>query len=65
MKEQLFFIAYGRLWCDVGSGEQLYHQMQFTTHAPREVRLAGSIVNSIEFQKIFQCGDRLRQCELW
>jgi endothelin-converting enzyme len=64
-KEQMFFVANGRSWCSKASGKELYRRMQSNAHAPEQVRLAGSIDNSLEFKNAFQCPDRTPSCKLW
>ncbi|KAG0195124.1 hypothetical protein BGX33_004180, partial [Mortierella sp. NVP41] len=53
--EQLFFISYGRLWCQNRRPEAAVQQIRADPHSPSKWRINGAIQNSPEFAKAFKC----------
>ncbi|KAK3838096.1 MAG: hypothetical protein J3R72DRAFT_402781 [Linnemannia gamsii] len=68
--EQLFFISYGRLWCEKTRPEALVSQIQTKNHSPNKWRINGVVQNSPDFAKAFQCKvgtpmNPIKKCEVW
>lgn len=64
-KEQMFFVAWGRGFCESGTGEEIFRRMELTAHAPERVRLLGTVENSEEFKEAFGCPNKAPRCKLW
>ncbi|GAB6032160.1 NEDD8 protease Nep2 [Chamberlinius hualienensis] len=67
--EQLFFIQYGQIWCEVVSKEG-YIKYTKDAHSPGKYRTIGALSNSPEFARTFQCppGSAMnprKKCRLW
>ncbi|KAF9545334.1 hypothetical protein EC957_011088 [Mortierella hygrophila] len=68
--EQLFFIAYGRLWCKKMRPEALVSYVKTNPHSPAKWRINGVAQNSPEFAKAFKCKagapmNPNKKCEVW
>lgn len=68
--EQLFFIAYGRLWCNKMRPEALLNLVRTNPHSPAKWRINGVAQNSPEFSKAFKCKagspmNPAKKCEVW
>lgn len=68
--EQMFFINFGRIWCDKLTLAQYKKQVLTDEHSPRRWRVNGAIQNSRAFSQAFNCpaGSRMnpvKKCELW
>jgi predicted metalloendopeptidase len=69
--DQLFFIAFGSIWCETISADELESQIEFDEHSPNNVRVIGSLQNSQEFSRAFECpvGSRMNpsdnKCKVW
>ncbi|KAF9933261.1 hypothetical protein FBU30_006029 [Linnemannia zychae] len=68
--EQLFFISYGRLWCQKLRPEAGVQQLKTDTHSPAQWRINGAVMNLPEFSEAFKCkaGSAMnptKRCELW
>ncbi|XP_043288192.1 endothelin-converting enzyme homolog [Venturia canescens] len=67
--EQLLFLGYAHLWCEVNTPDSLRWKLQ-DTHCPGYVRLRGVLRNSQEFSKAWNCplGSRMnpeKKCQVW
>ncbi|XP_015834804.2 neprilysin isoform X1 [Tribolium castaneum] len=68
---QLFFIAFGSIWCETISPDDLESQIEYDEHSPNKIRVIGSLQNSKEFAQAFQCpvGSRMNpntnKCQVW
>ncbi|KAJ8983446.1 hypothetical protein NQ317_013319 [Molorchus minor] len=67
---QLFFIAYGSIWCESISIEDLRLQVEYDEHCPNSIRVLGTLQNSEDFAKVFNCprGSYMnpeRKCRIW
>lgn len=67
---QLFWIAYGQVWCSKHRPEALMLQMRNDPHSPGRFRTTGPAKNSADFSEAFQCaaGSKMvptKRCELW
>ncbi|KAI3326189.1 Metalloprotease [Xylariaceae sp. AK1471] len=63
-REQLFFIAFGQLWCDNYSESVVRQSVATDPHAPNFARIKGSVANSRAFQDAWKC-QKEPVCELW
>ena len=63
--EQLFFVAYGNLWCTKATPALLTRQVLADVHAPGEIRIKGTLQNSRGFKEAFGCPVKEPTCELW
>ncbi|KAG1689908.1 Endothelin-converting enzyme 1 [Nymphon striatum] len=67
---QLFWIAYGQLWCNKIKVEEAKRQWEIYAHPPGEIRLNGPLKHSQQFSKDFGCktDDEMNpklKCSLW
>ncbi|CAH0560910.1 unnamed protein product [Brassicogethes aeneus] len=68
---QLFFIAYGSIWCETTSPDDLESQLESDEHSPNSVRVIGTLQNSEDFARIFKCpkGSKMnpdrKKCKIW
>lgn len=53
--EQLFFIAFGNLWCETYTPAASRYALE-DSHCPGQMRLKGVLSNSEEFARTFKCG---------
>ncbi|KAK3315735.1 endothelin-converting enzyme [Apodospora peruviana] len=63
--EQMFFVAYGNLWCTKSTPGALTSQVLTDVHAPGQIRIKGTVMNSRGFREAFGCKVREPTCELW
>ncbi|KAF9154692.1 hypothetical protein BG015_000220 [Linnemannia schmuckeri] len=68
--EQLFFIAYGRLWCNKMRPAALLNLVRTNPHSPAKWRINGVAQNSPDFAKAFKCKagspmNPANKCEVW
>ncbi|KAG0371442.1 hypothetical protein BGX24_001670 [Mortierella sp. AD032] len=68
--EQLFFISYGRIWCNKMRPEALLNMVRNQIHSPAKWRINGVAQNSPGFAKAFNCpaGSPMNpatKCEVW
>ncbi|CDZ96882.1 M13 family peptidase [Phaffia rhodozyma] len=68
--EQLFFIAFGRIWAANVAPASLVAQVRSDPHAPNLYRVEGTLRNFEKFAEVFQCkkGSKMnptQRCELW
>ncbi|KAK3840063.1 MAG: hypothetical protein JOS17DRAFT_798110 [Linnemannia elongata] len=68
--EQLFFIAYGRLWCNKIRPAALLNIVRNNVHSPTKWRINGVAQNSPDFAKAFKCKvgapmNPAKKCEVW
>ncbi|KAG1651935.1 Neprilysin-2 [Nymphon striatum] len=67
---QLFWIAYGQVWCNKITVEQAKKSWQSNSHPPGEIRINGPLKHSQQFSKDFNCktDDEMNpklKCSLW
>jgi putative endopeptidase len=53
--EQLFFITYGALWCELETPAAEIEQIESDPHPPAHQRLHGTLANVPEFAEVFGC----------
>lgn len=68
--EQLFFIAFGNLWCSSLSPEIVKFLLKNDPHSPGKFRVIGTVSNMNEFSEAFQCpsGSAMnpaKKCQVW
>ncbi|KAI9282835.1 hypothetical protein BC943DRAFT_362365 [Umbelopsis sp. AD052] len=68
--EQLFFINYGRIWCQNIRPEKSVKRIYTDPHSPNRWRVNGVAQNSDEFAKAFKCPPKApmnteTKCHLW
>ena len=69
-QEQLFFIGFAQVWCSVNTPEALRLQVRNDPHTPSEFRVIGTLSNSHDFAKAFQCPlnspmNPEQKCAIW
>ncbi|RWS12030.1 endothelin-converting enzyme 2-like protein [Dinothrombium tinctorium] len=67
---QLFFIGFAQVWCSVTTPEALKLQILNDPHSPAQFRVIGTVSNSYEFAKEFNCKpgspmNPVKKCEVW
>lgn len=69
--EQLFFMAFGNVWCETLTKAAMKFALE-DSHCPGRIRLLGTLSNSKEFSNAFQCkpGQKMYQkekdrCIIW
>ncbi|CAH1159649.1 unnamed protein product [Phaedon cochleariae] len=67
---QMFFIAYGSIWCETTTIEDLKDQLEYDEHCPNSVRVIATLQNSEDFSRHFNCpaGSRMnpkKKCKIW
>lgn len=69
--DQLFFIAYGSIWCETPTVKDLQDQIEYDEHAPNSLRVIGTLQNSPEFSRAFNCPKKSymnpekSKCKIW
>uniref|UniRef100_A0A0N5B1Q2 Peptidase_M13 domain-containing protein n=1 Tax=Strongyloides papillosus TaxID=174720 RepID=A0A0N5B1Q2_STREA len=68
--EQLFFISFGRTFCEHNSKEILEEQIKIDSHTPAELRTIMALSNYKPFSNAFKCELNSKmnpedKCELW
>ncbi|KAF9079898.1 hypothetical protein BGX23_003009, partial [Mortierella sp. AD031] len=67
--EQMFFISFGRIWCEKRTPFSAENQITSDNHSPSRLRIIGSVQNSHEFARAFNCKPNtpmnpVKKCEL-
>ncbi|XP_017772968.1 PREDICTED: neprilysin-11 [Nicrophorus vespilloides] len=68
---QMFFIAYGSIWCESRNDASLIDQIRTDEHSPGKFRVLGTLQNSEDFSKAFNCpvGSNMNpersRCRIW
>lgn len=68
--DQMFFIAFGQVWCSLYSSTYLETSTKTDPHSPGPIRVLGTLSNSQEFADAFSCGANTpynpkEKCQLW
>jgi len=68
--EQLYFIAYGQVWCSLFTPQSISVSTKTDPHSPGPYRVIGALVNSPEFASAFGCPTNSsmnpeNKCLLW
>ncbi|KAN0123833.1 metallo peptidase [Russula decolorans] len=71
-RDQLFFIAFGRIWAENIKPEALVQRVRTDPHSPNQYRVDGTLHNIPEFAKAFNCSPKAKlnpppeeRCLLW
>ena len=67
---QLFFMGFAQVWCSVNTREALRLQVLQDPHAPSLFRVIGTLSNSADFAREFNCRpgapmNPVRKCDVW
>ncbi|XP_050300077.1 neprilysin isoform X2 [Anthonomus grandis grandis] len=69
--DQMFYIAYGSIWCETTSVDDLKLQLEYDEHCPNAIRVIGTLQNSEEFSEAFSCpvdsymNPKRKKCKIW
>lgn len=68
--KQLFFVGFAQVWCSISTPEALKLQVLNDPHAPAQFRVIGTLSNSQEFAREFNCplGTNMnpdKKCVVW
>jgi len=68
--QQMLFISYAQVWCEIQTPESLLGQVLGDVHSPGKFRVIGPLGNSEDFQREFSCPadspmNREEKCKLW
>lgn len=68
--KQLFFVGFAQVWCSISTPEALKLQVLNDPHAPAQFRVIGTLSNSREFAREFNCplGSKMnpeKKCVVW
>ncbi|KAK9870256.1 hypothetical protein WA026_006342 [Henosepilachna vigintioctopunctata] len=68
--DQLFFIAFGSIWCETSIASDIADQLENDVHCPNSVRVNTAVSNSRDFARAFHCkaGARMnpaKKCKIW
>ncbi|CEP19874.1 hypothetical protein [Parasitella parasitica] len=68
--EQLFFVNFGRIWCNKVTPAQAKKGVLTDEHSPAKWRVNGAVQNSNHFADVFNCPsgspmNPVAKCELW
>jgi endothelin-converting enzyme len=71
-KEQLFFIAFGRVWAQNIKPAAAVQRVRTDPHSPNNFRVEGTLFNVPEFAKAFNCSAKAKlnppkeqRCQFW
>ncbi|XP_073816648.1 M13 family metallopeptidase neprilysin 4 isoform X2 [Musca autumnalis] len=68
--EQLFFLNFGQVWCGAMRPEAVRNKLNTAIHSPGKFRVIGTLSNSVDFAKEFNCPlgspmNPLNKCSVW
>ncbi|XP_057332172.1 membrane metallo-endopeptidase-like 1 [Microplitis mediator] len=68
--DQILFISYGNIWCEVVNEQFAKSRAKKDSHSSGRIRLLGSLMNSEEFSRAFNCpkGSPMnpeKKCNMW
>lgn len=68
--DQLFFMSFAQVWCGDMRREAIINAIRTGVHTPGKYRVIGSLSNSPEFAKAFDCDlkDQMNpssKCSVW
>ncbi len=61
-RDQLFFIAFGRIWAENIKPAALVQRIRTDPHSPAQFRVDGTLHNVPEFAKAFNCSPKAKVC---
>ncbi|XP_063718227.1 endothelin-converting enzyme homolog isoform X2 [Symsagittifera roscoffensis] len=53
--DQIFFVAFGQIWCNIQTEEAARYRIESDSHAPEQIRVPGAVSNLKEFAEAFNC----------
>jgi predicted metalloendopeptidase len=68
--DQLFFVAYGQVWCGLATPEQARVLIATDSHSPAQFRVQGPLSNNLALAEVFGCSAESpmvaeNRCEVW
>ncbi|XP_003707170.2 uncharacterized protein LOC100876813 [Megachile rotundata] len=68
--DQIFFLSFANLWCETIDRESLILSAKYDVHSPGRLRVIGSVSNSEDFAKAFNCPvnspmNPKKKCNIW
>ena len=68
--DQLFFVAFGQVWCSLTTPEAARMRIKVDPHSPPQFRAVGPLINNPAFAAAFQCApgtpmNPAERCEVW
>lgn len=68
--DQLFYIAFGQIWCNAITPAQATVRLRTDPHSPGRYRVNGVVTNSPHFANVFKCPEKAKmnpqsKCLLW
>lgn len=69
--DQMFFIAFGSIWCETADTESIKYQIENDEHCPSWIRVTATLQNSRNFADAFKCplGSKMNpkraRCRIW
>merc|ERR1712156_346341 len=68
--DQLFYLNFAQVWCGSTRPEALRSKLKTAVHAPGKYRVTGTLSNSEEFAKAYNCrlGSKMNpidKCSIW
>ncbi|KAL8342656.1 hypothetical protein RB601_004835 [Gaeumannomyces tritici] len=65
-KEQLFYVAFGNVWCSKYTPQALTQRVVSDEHSPNMFRIIGTaMMNSRGFRQAYNCPAKEPVCEIW
>ncbi|CAG5114630.1 unnamed protein product [Candidula unifasciata] len=69
-QDQIFFLAWGQVWCEKATPYGYIQQITKGVHPPGKFRIIGPLQNSPEFAKAYNCSlgsymNPVKKCEVW
>jgi predicted metalloendopeptidase len=67
---QLFFLSFGQIWCEVNTEKAQREWLSYDPHSPGRYRVIGTLQNFSPFSKAFNCkaGSQMnpnKKCQVW
>lgn len=59
-RDQLFFLAFGRIWAENIKPAALVQRIRTDPHSPAQFRVDGTLYNVPEFAKAFNCSPKAK-----
>ncbi|XP_075245893.1 endothelin-converting enzyme homolog isoform X2 [Convolutriloba macropyga] len=68
--DQVFFVAFGQIWCNIQTEESARFRIESDSHAPEQIRVPGAVSNLQEFADAFNCKAKTpmnpqKKCAVW
>ncbi|KZC05312.1 Neprilysin-2, partial [Dufourea novaeangliae] len=67
---QLFFLSFANVWCTAFDPKEIEHRLKRDSHSPGSLRVIGSVSNSEDFAKSYNCPEGSpmnpkKKCSIW